>query len=109
MHPSAGYYSEPDKSQQMDAYELICSLVAKLPQHSLLAVREFCAAIRCCKRRMLRTRQWTGVCKTLMPDVMAPEAHQNDQSYVCELTVDLLLIHYGMVGGYLEDAVYLKL
>ena len=26
------------------------------------------------------------VCETLMPDVMAPEAHQNDCSYICELS-----------------------
>ena len=25
---------------------------------------------------------WTGVCKTLMPDVVVPEAHQNDCSCV---------------------------
>ena len=25
-----------------------------------------------------------GVCETLMPDDVAPEAHQNDQSYVHE-------------------------
>ena len=34
-----------------------------------------------------------GVFKTLMPDVVVPEAHQNDHSYVCELsgpTFDLL-------------------
>ena len=24
----------------------------------------------------------TGVCETLMPDVVAPEAHQNNRSYV---------------------------
>ena len=27
-----------------------------------------------------------GVCKTLMPDVVVPEAHQNDHSYVRELS-----------------------
>ena len=26
------------------------------------------------------------VCETLLPDVVAPEAHQNDHSYVCELS-----------------------
>ena len=34
-----------------------------------------------------------GVCNTLLPDVMMPEAHQNDPSYVCDLsepTLDLL-------------------
>ena len=27
-----------------------------------------------------------GVCKTLMPDVVVPEAHQNDHSYVREIS-----------------------
>ena len=27
-----------------------------------------------------------GVCETLLPDVVAPEAHQNDHSYVHELS-----------------------
>ena len=35
---------------------------------------------------MLLTRLWMGVYETLMPDVMAPEAHQNDRSYVRELS-----------------------
>ena len=44
-----------------------------------------------CRRRTLRTRLLTGMCGTLMLDVMAPEAHQNDCTYVS--SVDLLLIH----------------
>ena len=35
---------------------------------------------------MLQTRLQTGVCETLMPDVVVPEAHQNDRSCVCELS-----------------------
>ena len=31
-------------------------------------------------------RLWPGVCKTLMPDVVVPEVHQNDHSYVRELS-----------------------
>ena len=27
-----------------------------------------------------------GVCETFLPDVVAPEAHQNDRSYVHELS-----------------------
>ena len=27
-------------------------------------------------------------------NAVAPEAHQNDRSYVCELSADLLSIHY---------------
>ena len=36
------------------------------------------------------------VCETLMPDVVVPEAHQNDCSYVRELS-DLLLIYYAAI------------
>ena len=58
------------------------SLVAKLPQCLSLAVREF----QCRKLRTLRTRLWTGMCETLMPDVMVPQAYQNNRSYVHELS-----------------------
>ena len=27
-----------------------------------------------------------GVCETLIPGVIAPEAHQNDCSYICKLS-----------------------
>ena len=54
-------------------------LVAKLPQCLSLAVCEF----QCCK---LRTRLWTGMCETLMSDVMVPQAYQNNCSYVHELS-----------------------
>ena len=53
------------------------SLVANLLKRSSLVVREI---------RTLRTRLWTGLCETLMPDAMAPGAHQNDRSYVRELS-----------------------
>ena len=56
------------------------SLVAKLPQRSSLAIRKFCAASE------ERCKQGYGVCKILMPDVSAAEAHQNDSSYVSELS-----------------------
>ena len=55
---------------------------------------------------MLRTRLRTGVCKTLMPDVVAPEAHQNDRSYVRELsrpTFDFTTQQFSMVGSCTED------
>ena len=38
--------------------------------------------ISLCRRRTVRTRPWTGVCKALMPDVMVPQVHQNNHSYV---------------------------
>ena len=47
---------------------------------------------------MLRVRLWTGVCKTLMPDVVTPKAHQNDHSYFRFTTQE-----FSMVGGYTED------
>ena len=46
----------------------------------------YSAWISCRKLRMLQMRLWTGVCETLMPDVMLAEAHQNDHSYVHELS-----------------------
>ena len=36
-----------------------------------------------CKQRMLETRLRIGMCKTLLPDVVVPKAHQNDcSSYI---------------------------
>ena len=63
---------------------IYCSLVANLPKHLSFVICKF----RTARRRMLRTRLWMGMCETLMPDVMVPEAHQNDRSYmyVCELS-----------------------
>ena len=43
-----------------------------------------------------------GVCETLLLGVMAPEAHQNDHSYVCELSRSTTQ-EFSMVGGYTED------
>ena len=45
-----------------------------------------------------------GVCRTLMLDVMAPEAHQNDHCYVYMSAADLLLIDYTRIqhGGQLH-------
>ena len=55
------------------------SLVAKFPQHSVVACS---MRISCCRGRMLQTRPWTGVCEPLMPDVVSPKVHQNNCSYV---------------------------
>ena len=55
------------------------SLVVKLPRHFLLAVREFRAQTK------NTTDEAMDGC-VLMPDVVVPEAHQNDCSYVCELS-----------------------
>ena len=44
------------------------------------------------------------MCKTLMPDVVAPEAHQNDRSYVHELSRS----EFSMVGSYTEDLTHHK-
>ena len=54
---------------------LTCSLVAKFPQ---LSVITYSTQILCCRERTLRMRPWTGVCKPLMPDVVLPKVHQNN-------------------------------
>ena len=64
------------------------SLVAKFLQHSVVACS---IQILCCRVRMLRTRPRTGVCKPLMPDVVAPKAHQNNRSYMYVSSADLPL------------------
>ena len=41
-----------------------------------------------------------------MPDVVAPEAHQNNHSFVCELsgpTFNSLHKNFMVVGSYMED------
>ena len=65
------------------------SLVAKFPQRSVVACS---TRFSCCRRRMLQTRPWTGVCEPLMPDVVSPKVHQNNCSYVssADLTSDSL-------------------
>ena len=55
------------------------SLVAKFLQCSAIAGS---TQISRCRGRTLQTRPWTGVCKALMPDVMVPQVHQNNRSYV---------------------------
>ena len=55
---------------------------------------------------MLQTRLWTDVYKTLMLDVVAPEAHQNDSSYVSELsgpTFNPLHKNFAGWAFYMED------
>ena len=60
--------------------KLTRSLVARLPQHSCIVVREFPAAG---EERCEQGYVWMGVSETLILDVVAPEAHQNNCSYVC--------------------------
>ena len=43
-----------------------------------------------------------GMCETLMLDVMVPEAHQNDCSYVRELS-GLTAQEFSMVSSYMEE------
>ena len=52
------------------------------------------------RERTLRTRQRTGLCKPLMPDVVAPKAHLNNCSYVSSTD---LSSEFSMVGGYTEN------
>jgi len=57
-------------------------------------VYQVSAAFLACSMQISCSRQWmlwmrrprTGVCKPLMPDVVAPEAHLNNFSYVRELS-----------------------
>ena len=72
-------HSDSGESRIVLQSGLTCNLVAKFPQHSVIACS---MPISCCRGRTLRTRPWKGVCKPLMPDVMAPKAHQNNRSYV---------------------------
>ena len=51
------------------------SLVAKFPQRSVIACSTWNS---CCRTLQIRPRM--GVCEPLMPDVMAPKAHQNNRS-----------------------------
>ena len=57
-----------------------CIVFESRPTHSLIAYATFVA----CSMRL-----WLGVCKTLLPEVMESETHQNDDSYVS--LADLLL------------------
>ena len=43
------------------------------------------------------------VCKTLVPNVVAPEVLQNDHSYVCELSWPNFVFKFSMIGSYMED------
>lgn len=62
------------------------SLIAKFLQHSSLAVREFRAA----NLNTMNEATDGCVCETLVPDVVAPEAHQNNCSCVRNL-VELIV------------------
>ena len=59
--------------------KLTHSLVAKFPQHSVIACSTH---ILCCRERTLRMRPRTGVGEPLMPDVVVPKVHQNNHNYV---------------------------
>ena len=50
---------------------------------------------------MVQTRPWTGVCKALMPDVMAPKVDQNNRSYVSS-PLDSMQ-EFSMEGGYMKN------
>ena len=58
-----------------------CSLVAKAPQHLSPALREYRTA-----RGEHCGRDYDWCVQTLVPNVVAPEAHQNDCSYVHALS-----------------------
>ena len=55
---------------------------------------------------MVRMRLQIGVYETLMPDVVAPEVHQNNCSYVDELSgtyFRFTMQQFSMVGGYIKE------
>ena len=55
------------------------SLLAKFLQHSVVACS---TQILCCRGTMLQMRSRIDLCEPLMPDVVAPKAHQSNRSYV---------------------------
>ena len=55
-----------------------CNLIAKTSQHSLVAVSEYCAAS---KEHCGRGYNW--YVQTSLPNIVAPEGHQNDCNCVC--------------------------
>ena len=52
------------------------------------------------RERTLQMRQRYGLCKPLMPDVVAPKTHSNNRSYVSSTDLPL---EFSMVGGYTEN------
>ena len=81
---------------QLDSEES-CIVVQSGPTHSLSAKFPHRLVVTCskqtsCCRRTLRAWPWKGVCEPLMPDVVAPKAHQNNCSYLnsVNLPPDLL-------------------
>ena len=79
---------QPDSGEKCSVLQSVLthSLVAKFPQCSVVTGS---TQISWCRGRMLRTRPWTGVCKALMPDVMAPKVQQNNRSYVSSADLPL--------------------
>ena len=63
-----------------------CSLVAKFSQHSVVACS---IQMLCCRGRTLQMRARMGMCKSLMPDVIASKEHQNHHSYVSSADLPL--------------------
>ena len=72
-----------------------CSLVSKFPQHSVVTCS---TRISYCRGRKLRTRPWMDVCEPLMPDVVAPKAHQNYCSYVSSANLPLDSLRENLAG-----------
>ena len=96
---SSPAYFSPPRSKNRLGTRLTRSLVAKFPQHSVVACS---TQISCCRERTLRTRLRTGVCEPLMPDVVASRA----QSQLRELsgpTFGFNTQGFSMVGDYTEN------
>ena len=72
----------------------------QFPQSSVFTCSK---RLLCCRGRTLQMRPWTGVCKTLMPDVVVPKAHQNNRSYVRSADLPLDSHKFSRVGRYTEN------
>ena len=72
-----------------------CSLVSKFPQRSVATCS---TRILYCKGRTLQTKPRMGVCKPLMPDVVAPKVHQNNRSYVSSVDLPLDSLRENLAG-----------
>ena len=85
---SALHWGQPDSGESCVVLQSwpTRSLVAKFPHRSVIASS---MQISCCRERTLWTRPWISVCEFLMPNVVVPEVHQNNHSYVSSVDLPL--------------------
>ena len=82
-------WGQPDSGESCIVPQsgLTRSLIAKFPQHSVVACS---MQISCCWGRMLQMRPQTDVCEPLMPDVVSLSGP----------TFGFTMREFGMLGGY---------